>query len=99
LVCFVSQAFDKDGNGFIAAAELLHVMKTLGEFMSLYSSCLLSSLLIALLFVSCVCDCPIFAGEKLGAEDMDELMRDADIDGDGQVLHEYLFLYMNIISI
>ncbi len=25
------QAFDKDGNGFIAAAELRHVMTTLGE--------------------------------------------------------------------
>ena len=45
--------FDKDGNGFISAAELRHVMTNLGE--------------------------------KLTDEEVDEMIREADIDGDGQV--------------
>ena len=49
--CF--QVFDKDGNGFISAAELRHVMTNLGE--------------------------------KLTDEEVDEMIREADIDGDGQV--------------
>lgn len=45
--------FDKDGNGFISAAELRHVMTNLGE--------------------------------KLTDEEVDEMIREADIDGDGQI--------------
>ena len=41
--------FDKDGNGFISAAELRHVMTNLGE--------------------------------KLTDEEVDEMIREADIDG------------------
>ena len=48
--------FDKDGNGFISAAELRHVMTNLGE--------------------------------KLTDEEVDEMIREADIDGDGQVNYE-----------
>ena len=48
--------FDKDGNGFISAAELRHVMTNLGE--------------------------------KLTDEEVDEMIREADIDGDGQVSYE-----------
>lgn len=48
------RVFDKDGNGFISAAELRHVMTNLGE--------------------------------KLTDEEVDEMIREADIDGDGQVL-------------
>ncbi|KAJ1488276.1 hypothetical protein T484DRAFT_1887715 [Baffinella frigidus] len=48
-----SAVFDKDGNGFISAAELRHVMTNLGE--------------------------------KLTDEEVDEMIREADIDGDGQV--------------
>lgn len=47
------RVFDKDGNGFISAAELRHVMTNLGE--------------------------------KLTDEEVDEMIKEADIDGDGQV--------------
>ena len=50
------RVFDKDGNGFISAAELRHVMTNLGEMLT--------------------------------DEEMDERIRDADIDGDGQVNYE-----------
>ena len=50
------RVFDKDGNGFISAAELRHVMTNLGE--------------------------------KLTDEEVDEMIREADIDGDGQVNYE-----------
>jgi len=48
--------FDKDGNGFISAAELRHIMTNLGE--------------------------------KLIDEEVDEMIREADIDGDGQINYE-----------
>ena len=50
------KVFDKDGNGFIGAAELRHVMTNLGE--------------------------------KLTDEEVDEMVREADIDGDGQINYE-----------
>ncbi|VDM47849.1 unnamed protein product [Toxocara canis] len=53
------RVFDKDGNGFISAAELRHVMTNLGE--------------------------------KLTDEEVDEMIREADIDGDGQVNYEGTF--------
>ena len=48
--------FDKNGDGYISAAELRNVMTTLGE--------------------------------KLTVEEVDEMIREADIDGDGQVNYE-----------
>jgi calmodulin len=54
------RVFDKDGNGFISAAELRHVMTNLGE--------------------------------KLTDEEVDEMIREADIDGDGQVNYEGEFI-------
>ena len=50
------KVFDKDGNGFISAAELRHIMANLGE--------------------------------KLTDEEVDEMIREADIDGDGQINYE-----------
>ena len=50
------RVFDKDGNGFISAAELRHVMTNLGE--------------------------------KLTDEEVDEMIKEADLDGDGQVNYE-----------
>lgn len=50
MLCF------QDGNGYISAAELRHVMTNLGE--------------------------------KLTDEEVDEMIREADIDGDGQVNYE-----------
>lgn len=55
------RVFDKDGNGFISAAELRHVMTNLGE--------------------------------KLTDEEVDEMIREADIDGDGQVNYEGMYAY------
>lgn len=49
----------QDGNGYISAAELRHVMTNLGE--------------------------------KLTDEEVDEMIREADIDGDGQVNYEGIF--------
>lgn len=59
LFIFLLQVFDKDGNGFISAAELRHVMTNLGE--------------------------------KLTDEEVDEMIREADIDGDGQVNYEGMY--------
>ncbi len=51
----------QDGNGYISAAELRHVMTNLGE--------------------------------KLTDEEVDEMIREADIDGDGQVNYEGISKY------
>lgn len=61
------RVFDKDGNGFISAAELRHVMTNLGE--------------------------------KLTDEEVDEMIREADIDGDGQVNYEGMYRFHVFISI
>ena len=50
------EVFDRDGNGFISAAELRHVIANLGE--------------------------------KLTDEEVDEMIREADVDGDGQINYE-----------
>merc|ERR1712100_993669 len=50
------KVFDRDGYGFISAAELRHVMTNLGE--------------------------------KLTDEEVDEMIREADVDGDGQINYE-----------
>ncbi|XP_036113721.1 calmodulin-like [Molossus molossus] len=55
-ICQPFGVFDKDGNGYISAAEPHHVMTNLGE--------------------------------KRTDEEVDETIRDADIDGDGQVNYE-----------
>lgn len=55
----------QDGNGYISAAELRHVMTNLGE--------------------------------KLTDEEVDEMIREADIDGDGQVNYEGTSEFLNAV--
>lgn len=50
------KVFDKNGDGYISASELRHVMTTLGE--------------------------------KLSDEEVEEMIREADIDGDGKVNYQ-----------
>lgn len=50
------RVFDKEGNGYIGAAELRHVMTNLGE--------------------------------RLTMEEVDEMIREADLTGDGQINYE-----------
>lgn len=47
------RVFDRNGDGYISAAELRHVMTSLGE--------------------------------KLTEEEVDEMIREADVDGDGRI--------------
>lgn len=52
-----AQVFDRDNNGFISAAELRHVMTSIGE--------------------------------KLTDDEVDEMIREADQDGDGRIDCEF----------
>ncbi len=54
--------FDKDGDGYVSAAELRQVMRTLGE--------------------------------KLTDQEVDDMIREADIDGDGHVDYEGSFFFL-----
>ena len=72
----IKEAFkelDKDGNGYISAAELRHVMTSLGAL-----------LLIHLRPLVLVLRSPLRIGEKLTDQEVDEMIREADID-DGQI--------------
>ena len=74
------RVFDKDGNGFISAAELRSVL--VDRWLAHLS---LSFFLSFGRFVSHVMT---NLGEKLTDEEVDEMIREADIDGDGQVNYE-----------
>jgi len=37
-------------------------------------------------------------GEKLGEDEVDEMMREADVDGDGEINYEGAVLYENLSS-
>ena len=56
MIVYCCRVFDKDGNGFISAAELRHVMTNLGE--------------------------------KLTDDEVDDMIKEADLDGDGMVNYE-----------
>lgn len=56
--------FDKDGNGFIDAKELRHVL--------------------------------VHLGEKLKDDEVDELLREVDINGDNQISYEGMFLKLQV---
>lgn len=58
--------FDKEGNGYISAAELRHVMTNLGE--------------------------------KLRDEEIDEMVRAADMNGDGQINYKGIVIGILIIG-
>lgn len=60
------KVFDKNGDGFINATELRHVMTTLGE--------------------------------KLTEEEVIEMIREADIDGDGKVNYEGMIRRRRFLS-
>ena len=70
------KVFDKDGNGFISAAELRHVMTNLGEDASELGGDFAGA-----------CSMQV-SGEKLTETEVDEMIREADVDGDGQINYE-----------
>ena len=61
------RVFDKEGNGFISAAEMRHIMMNLGE--------------------------------KLTEDEVDEMVHEGDIDGDGQINYEGEDLSHNLVSL
>ncbi len=86
------QVFDKDGNGFISAAELRHVMTNLGAFML--------SLINEKHFANVYSYKIYTPGEKLTDEEVDEMIREADIDGDGQVsTAELCFFHIQLLTL
>ena len=67
------KVFDKDGNGYISAAELRHVMTNLGACLAGYRA---------------IGGAHKKTGEKLSDQEVDEMIREADVDGDGQINYE-----------
>lgn len=83
------KVFDKDGNGYISAAELRHVMTNLGVYMTLSVDptwalfCWIHRRERRYSYADF-----LFSGEKLSDTEVDEMIREADVDGDGQINYE-----------
>ena len=73
--------FDKDGNGFISAAEVR------AWFWS-FQLDMLQSIVLHLCLAPQLRHVMTNLGEKLTDEEVDEMIREADVDGDGQVNYE-----------
>ena len=71
------KVFDKDGNGYISPAELRYVMASLGTLLLLH--------LRPLVLIPRI---PSRIGEKLTDQEVDEMIREADSDGDGQINYD-----------
>ena len=70
------KAFDKDGNGFISAAELRHAMANLGRHsLFFFHGPLLTGITRSI-------------GEELTHAEVDDMIREADVDGDGLISYE-----------
>lgn len=80
------KVFDKDGNGYISAAELRHVMTNLGMSSSSSSSPPFGKTGHWGQRTDGFVLGPI--GEKLSDSEVDEMIREADVDGDGQINYE-----------
>ena len=80
------KVFDKDGNGFISAAELRHVMTNLGEKLTdeeVDEMVIYNFVFLFLLFISLIV--PL---NNLSYEFILLQIREADVDGDGQINYE-----------
>lgn len=96
------KVFDKDGNGYISAAELRHVMTNLGQYLFFLSRSSVREKRVRLSWertrrsVGRLVKLTMFAfvrfvGEKLSDTEVDEMIREADVDGDGQINYEGTF--------
>jgi len=75
--------FDKDGSGTVNAQELRHVMMNLGEKLTedeVDGSGTVNAQELRHVMMN--------LGEKLTEDEVDEMMREADIDGDGEINYE-----------
>ncbi|KAH7868574.1 uncharacterized protein C8R40DRAFT_1134429 [Lentinula edodes] len=72
------QVFDKDGNGTISAKELKAVMESLGALLGL------------LKWIIAISDRDVFVdlGEKLSDKEVDAMIQEADLDGDGCINYQ-----------
>jgi calmodulin len=70
---------EKKGNEFISTAELRHVMRDLGQHLIIPNTSISPNTAVRSL------------GEELTDTEVDEMIRKADVDGDGQLHHDGSF--------